>query len=198
MDIHQKGSDQFIAALERLSSALRSLQWNAAYAEGLYPLQLQVLMLCSSRRGQALTPSSIAAELNVTAPTMSDTLAALERKGLIERKSNPDDRRGVIVQLTADAERLLQRMRAWDEPLHVALARIPISHRELAYQTLLELLRELYYSGVITVPRMCLTCRWLRYSEQQVTTPYYCELLAMELVPLDLRLDCPDHEQVIH
>ncbi|GBD05818.1 Multiple antibiotic resistance protein MarR [bacterium HR20] len=196
MSVERTNEHQFIVAIERLSAVLRSLQWNAAYAEGLYPIQLQVLMLCAARRGQALTPTSLAAELNVTAPTMSDTLAALERKGFIERKPNPEDRRGVVVLLTPHGERVLERIRAWDTPLRNALERMPLPQRELGYEALLQLLKQLYQLGVITMPRMCLTCRWLRYDERSVTTPYFCQLLNLELAPLDLRVECPEHEHV--
>ncbi|GIV55293.1 MAG: MarR family transcriptional regulator [Candidatus Kapaibacterium sp.] len=196
MSVERTNEHQFIAAIERLSAVLRSLQWNAAYAEGLYPLQLQVLMLCAARRGRALAPTGLAAELNVSAPTMSDTLAALERKGLIERKPNPEDRRGVFVLLTAQGERVLERVRTWDAPLRYALEQVPLPHRELGYEALLQLLKQLYLRGVITMPRMCLTCRWLHYDERSVTTPYFCQLLNIELAPLDLRVECPEHEPV--
>lgn len=196
MSTERTREHQFIAAIERLSAVLRSLQWSAAYAEGLYPLQLQVLMLCVARRGQALTPSSLAAELNVTAPTMSDTLAALERKGFIVRAPNPEDRRGVVVQLTAQGDRVLERIRRWDAPIRDALEQLSLSQRELGYEALLHLLKQLYHLGAITMPHMCFTCRWLRYDERSVTTPYFCQLLNIELAPLDLRVECPEHEHV--
>ncbi|RMF35042.1 MAG: MarR family transcriptional regulator [Chlorobiota bacterium] len=196
MSVERTNEHQFIAALERLSAVLRSLQWNAVYAEGLYPIQLQVLMLCATRQGQALSPTSLAAELNVTAPTMSDTLAALERKGFIERKPNPVDRRGVVVQLTTQGEGVLERVREWDAPLRDALMQVPLPHRELGYEAVLHLLKQLYQLGVITMPHMCFTCRWLRYDERRMTTPYYCQLLDRELAPLELRVECPEHEHV--
>ena len=48
----------------------------------------------------AQTPSQVAAALKVTSGRISTLLAALEKKGLIEREVDPDDRRIVHVNLT--------------------------------------------------------------------------------------------------
>lgn len=185
-----------VAAIERLSAVVRSLQWSAAYAEGLYPAQLQVLQLCAARQGEGLTLSALAAELSVSVPTMSDTVSALERKGLLVRRSHPTDRRATVVEVTDAGRQLLDRLQQWDAPLRAALEVLPEARRETGYEFLLELLRRLWRDGVITMPRMCLTCRWLRYDERTYATTYRCELLGMDLVPLQLRLDCPDHEAI--
>lgn len=52
----------------------------------------------SSRARQ--TPSQLATALKVTSGRISTLLAALEKKGLIEREVDPDDRRIVHVNLT--------------------------------------------------------------------------------------------------
>jgi DNA-binding MarR family transcriptional regulator len=187
-------SDRLIAALERIATVLRSLQWSAAGAEGLYPIQLQVLQLCASRRGTGLNPTALAAELNVTVPSMSDTLRALERKGYISRQQHPSDRRGVVIELTEHGYQVLDRLRNWDSVLRSALQTIPEANREITYECCLALLRELYRAGVISMPRMCLTCRWLTYDRQNYRTPYHCQLLEIDLVPLELRLECPEHQ----
>jgi len=45
-------------------------------------------------------PSDLAEKFNVTSSRIANTLKALERKGLILRDINPDDRRGIIVTIT--------------------------------------------------------------------------------------------------
>ncbi|MCX7929468.1 MAG: MarR family transcriptional regulator [Chlorobi bacterium] len=185
-----------IAAVERLSAVVRSLQWSAAYAEGLYPAQLQTLQICASRQSEGLTLSTLAAELNVSSASMGDTVSALERKGLLIRKSNPRDRRAVVVELTDEGRRVLDRVQQWDTPLRGALEALPEARRETGYEFLLEVLRQLWHNGVITMPRMCLTCRWLHYDKRSYIATYRCQLLEMELVPLQLRLECPDHQSL--
>lgn len=186
-------SRPIVAALERLASVLRRMQWSAAYEEGLYPIQVQVLQLCATRQGTAMTLTALAAELNVSPASMSDTLRALEAKGLIVRTPNPEDRRSVVVVLSEKGKQLLSQISRWSEPLEQVTESLSHAQREVLYETLLELLRRLYQRGHIPMPHMCLTCRWLHYDERRMTTPYWCELLKIELLPLDLRVECPDH-----
>lgn len=190
MDTH----GQFVAAIERLATVVRTIQWSLAAAEGLHPIQYRVLQLCGTRRGQGLMPSVLAAELGVSAASMSDTLRALESKGLLKRLPHPHDRRGTILELTAKGERLRKRLQQWDSPLQAAIAELPTEIQENVYEGLLMLLRVLYKQGVITLPRMCLTCRWLTKNTSNGQPYYYCQLLTMPLEILQLRVECPEHE----
>jgi DNA-binding MarR family transcriptional regulator len=54
-----------------------------------------------------LSPSSLAESLLVTSGTMTNRLDRLERRGLIRRQPNPEDRRGLDVELTAKARHLV-------------------------------------------------------------------------------------------
>ncbi len=50
------------------------------------------------------TPSALARWLGVSGTSVTGTLDQLEREGLIVRERHPDDRRSVLVRLTADGE----------------------------------------------------------------------------------------------
>ncbi|MBT1161950.1 MarR family transcriptional regulator [Bifidobacterium sp. SO1] len=47
-----------------------------------------------------MTPSQLAAALNATSGRISTLLSSMEKKGLITRETDPDDRRVVLVNLT--------------------------------------------------------------------------------------------------
>lgn len=47
-----------------------------------------------------LSPSTLLQETLVTSGTMTNRIDRLEKRGLVERHRSPDDRRGVLVQLT--------------------------------------------------------------------------------------------------
>jgi len=49
-----------------------------------------------------LTPSEIGERVLVASATMTSTLDVLERRGWVERRPNPDDRRSVLVAITAE------------------------------------------------------------------------------------------------
>lgn len=63
-----------------------------------------------------LSPSELAESTLVTSGTMTSRLDRLESRGLVRRIPNPDDRRGLMVELTADGRRLVDRV----VPEHVA------------------------------------------------------------------------------
>ncbi len=61
--------------------------------------------------GGATTLGSLARAEQVSAPTMSRLVDALERDGLVVREPNTEDRRSVVVRATPAGTRILQRGR---------------------------------------------------------------------------------------
>jgi DNA-binding MarR family transcriptional regulator len=65
---------------------------------------------------EPLTPSQISERVLVASATMTATLDLLERRDLVRRAPNPDDRRSTLVEITgegrATADRLLPGIRA--------------------------------------------------------------------------------------
>ena len=51
-------------------------------------------------RGAALSPTALAREMMLSTSAMTNRLDRLERRGLIRRLSDPEDRRGLKVELT--------------------------------------------------------------------------------------------------
>jgi DNA-binding MarR family transcriptional regulator len=77
----------------------------------------QLAALSTLKRHGALTPGELAAHEKVQPPSMTRVLAALEERGLIERRPHPTDGRQALVELTTAGRELLRsevRMReAW-------------------------------------------------------------------------------------
>jgi DNA-binding MarR family transcriptional regulator len=93
-------------ALVRTSRALRQ---EAAGESGLSPTQTAVL--ASINRCGPLTPSELAEIERVKRPTMTRTLACLEREGLIERTPDPTDGRSALVAVNDAGRERLARLR---------------------------------------------------------------------------------------
>jgi DNA-binding MarR family transcriptional regulator len=72
---------------------------------------LQYTALTVLERHPDLTSAELARNSFVTAQTMSDMVAALQDRGLIERHRDPADRRRLVVSVTSDGRRLLGRYR---------------------------------------------------------------------------------------
>lgn len=63
-------------------------------------------------RPYALSPSALSRALMRTSGAMSQRLASLERRELIERSLDLADRRGIVVRLTSKGRRLVDRLGA--------------------------------------------------------------------------------------
>src|SRR6059036_501995 len=81
------------SGLTKLALAARQGLRRTASTNGLSPLEAQILALLA-RRGP-LAAGSIATGLGLTPPTVSGSLAALERKGLVGRRRDFHDARRV-------------------------------------------------------------------------------------------------------
>ena len=60
--------------------------------------------------GQPLEPSVIAERLVVTTGSMTSLLDNLEKRGLIRRLPHPDDRRKLLIDITPDAQAIVDEM----------------------------------------------------------------------------------------
>jgi DNA-binding MarR family transcriptional regulator len=117
---------QVLSRVSRLARHL-DLARRAAFAEhGLETWEFDVLS--ALRRAGApyqLSPGRLVTQTLVTSGTMTNRIDRLEERGLLARSPDPNDRRGVVVSLTADGQSqvdaamadLLERERALLEHL---------------------------------------------------------------------------------
>ena len=97
---HDDVDARIVAALERLSQVFRVRLREEARRRNLSPIQAQVLIYLLHHDVQLRRVSQLAREFDLTQATVSDTVAALQTKGLVRREQWPDDRRVVTLRLT--------------------------------------------------------------------------------------------------
>ena len=90
--------------LDRLGRAVHNLQ----YSDGLNPAQWEALRFLKRANRYSRKPSALADYLGTTKGTVSQTVKALEEKGLICRSVGEKDRRVVLLELTDDGCRMLE------------------------------------------------------------------------------------------
>ncbi|MQA72948.1 MAG: MarR family transcriptional regulator [Solirubrobacterales bacterium] len=109
------GRADFDAAWDEFFAAIRRARGRAAQEaerEGLSLAQFQLLYPFAERdRVDSLPVGALADAAGVAQPTATRTLDALERHGVVERRPSSEDRRSVIVALTARGRRLLDHKR---------------------------------------------------------------------------------------
>jgi DNA-binding MarR family transcriptional regulator len=84
------------ALLSRLARVVAA----EGYVQGLKPVQLQVLRYLGLANRFSRTPRALTEWLGQTKGTVSQTIASLERRGLVSRSGDPADRRIVRLDLT--------------------------------------------------------------------------------------------------
>lgn len=180
---------KFIAAVERLGRALRVARQKIATKHKISLLQLQLIELLGAR-GQRRV-GELALELDVTQPTVSDALAALERKGALDRHRDSTDGRATVVSLSLGGEALAAEVASEVDPMLDVARDTDDGEQAVALKALLEEIRRLQMDGVISVNRSCLTCR--HYRAPTASTVGRCEFLDEIINSRDLRVDCADH-----
>jgi DNA-binding MarR family transcriptional regulator len=95
--------------MKQVELAVRSRLDDMFRPVGLTALQYTALTVLE--RHPNLTSAELARNSFVTAQTMSDMVAALQERGLVERHRDPADRRRLVLSVTSDARRLLGRYR---------------------------------------------------------------------------------------
>ncbi len=101
----KKSSLRIVSLIERLGRLTRGAQ----HAGGLKPAQWEALRFLSRANKTSRNPGALADFLSSTRGTVSQTLIALERKGLIIRSVNPGDGRGKNLELTEDGHATVAR-----------------------------------------------------------------------------------------
>jgi DNA-binding MarR family transcriptional regulator len=183
------------AALERAGQAIRVQMWERAGRHGLSPTQLQVLLRLAGDPPARRRIGALAAELDVTHATVSGAVAALRRRGLVEREAAS---RRAALALAGRGRALAAELAGWDEPVRRELALLPDAGKEAALALLVDLIAALQRSGTITVARMCTTCRsFRRDAHPGAVRRHHCALIDAPLADRDLRVDCPEHQRLV-
>ncbi len=140
--------------LERISSLFRAQIRDTANEHELKLVQLEVLVYLSVANRYSDTAVAIGEYLGVTKGTTSQTIRALERRGLVRRDADASDGRVQHCQLTEKGAQIA-------EAAHPAsfLGGLPIRHQRQTLAAALEVLRALQEGGGFRSFGQCRSCR---------------------------------------
>lgn len=191
--ISEPVSRRVTAGLARIGLVLRAGQWRGASAERLTPTQGQALAVLRGAPS-GLRLSALSQALAVTAPTASDAVAALERKGLVRRDPAPDDQRALAIVPTAEGVAMADRVAVWPDFLLRAVDALTEAEQEVFLRGLVKMIRSLQLTGEIAPQRVCVTCRYFRPNvHADPRAPHHCAFVDAPFGDRHLRLDCPEH-----
>lgn len=188
-------SQRIAAGLARISLLLRHHGWQAAAAQSLTPTQAQILAALASRPPRTLRLSGVAELLALTLPTVSDSVAALEKKGLLRRRGDPGDGRAGLLELTARGRRAAAAAAQWPDDLLGAVDSLPAPMQEHLLAALMAMVRSLQEQGRIPVARMCTNCLYFEPDRfPGAAEPHYCRFVEAPFGLRSFRIDCPDFQ----
>lgn len=119
-----------IVLLERLSALIQQSLREDAARHGLQPIHMQILAYLAQANRYSNIPIAVAEFLGITRGTVSQSLAVLERKGLISKTPDPQHGRRVRLDLTAAGLAVLRA--GWSRRLQAALRSVTLSEADLA------------------------------------------------------------------
>ena len=173
--------------LERLSSLTRVWFRQHPLLADLQPIQLSALMYLARCNRYSNTPLAVTEYLGLTKGTVSQSLKALEAKGLIVKRPHAQDKRSVHLELSEEARALLAAVLP-PQFLHDAAQQMGAQGVELE-GLLMQLLRNVQRAQDVPGFGLCKTCRF----HLRVEGEPFCGLTQEPLAQTDVELICREH-----
>ncbi|MFL1514103.1 MarR family winged helix-turn-helix transcriptional regulator [Pseudomonas prosekii] len=175
--------------LERLSSLTRVWFREHPLLAELQPIQLSALMYLARCNRYSNTPLAVTDYLGLTKGTVSQSLKALEAKGLLTKVQDVRDKRSVHLELTDSARKLIGAV--MPPEFLVTATRQMGSHAADLETLLLELLRTIQRGQDVPGFGLCHSCRFHQVSAQGPV----CKLTNEPLSVREVDLICREFKQ---
>ncbi|GIK50037.1 MAG: MarR family transcriptional regulator [Hyphomonadaceae bacterium] len=183
--------EQLSFGLARLAALARQDDWRAGEVEGLTPTQGDILRVLL-QRPEGLRLNAVAAHLHISQPTASDAVTALERKGLLQKRADPDDGRALLLRVTRSGRALAGR---WPLSFGAVADALSPADQAALLGIVTRAIHALQLEGAIPPQRMCLSCRYFAANvHRDKSKPHHCRFIDAPIGDGDLRVDCPEHE----
>lgn len=189
---NQSTESKIVASLERIAQAFRVLLWQESKEFSLSPIQVQVLIFLLYHSQEKRKVSYLADEFNMTKATISETIKTLEQKNLITKEYEQHDTRSYIIHLTKKGKDIADKTSFFTKEIRTPIDKLHQDDKENLLLSLLNIIRHLNKSEVITIQRMCMSCSYYQPSDKG--QKHFCKLLNHNLHVTDLRIDCTEHE----
>jgi DNA-binding MarR family transcriptional regulator len=186
-------SNKIVVGLQRISEAFKVLLWEKAKEFGLSPIQIQILIFIENHKKEYCNVSYLAKEFNLTKPTISDAIKALEKKEMIIKDYSSSDNRSYTIFLSDLGKNAVFNNKNFTNPILTEIENISSQKQEDLFETMSSLIYSLNKKGILTVQRTCFACKFYSKNNNQ----HHCNLLKKELSSADIRLDCNEFENIL-
>lgn len=176
--------------MERLSRLMRARE----HEDSLNPAQWEALRYLARANRFSNSPGALTRYLGATKGTISQTVIALERKGLVSKAARDGERRSVVMTLT-DAGRDALARDPW-AMLATDVEELGGKTRRRLTRGLRELLAAELQRGGHQSFGQCHSCRYFREKgrDNMAGGPHLCMLLEQPLSTSDATKICVEHQ----
>ena len=182
---------QLKAGLEKIADLVRAQSWREDGA-GLPPTQ-RALLVALARSPQGLRAGEVAANLGVSAASLSDSVRAVEARGWLQRAPDPADARASRLTLTPEGASLAAKLDGPESGLAQLVGALPDADAAALLRTMQLLIREAQARGLLSGLRTCLGCTFFRpFASGEADRPHVCAFVGAAFGDAALRTDCAD------
>jgi len=187
---------QITRTLFNISQAVRNIFWDKSKLEHLTPVQIKTLLFINYTRKDAITVGNIAKYLSCAPATASGIIDSLEKKKLIVRIRDSDDRRKVHLDLTRNGLETIVLVEDTGKELEEIVSEFKDKEKVILEKLLLRITQKLTDKGLIFASDICTDCSYFsrdRYLGEP--KPHFCEHLHTLLSEDDICKECPYYKK---
>lgn len=174
--------------LERLTSLMRAWSREHPLLADLQPIQVSALHYLSRCNHYSNTPLAVTDYLGLTKGTVSQSLKALESKGLIRKEADARDKRSVHLELTDKGRELVAEL---TPPAFLREAAAAMGKQAQELELLLKaLLINIQQREQVPGFGLCQSCRFHQLRDDGP----FCGLTQEPLAPTAVQLICREHQ----
>lgn len=179
-----------------ISQAVRNIFWDKSKIEHLTPVQIKTLLFINYTRKEAITVGNIAKNLSCAPATASGIIDSLEKKKLILRSRDLEDRRKVHLDLTQSGISVVNLLEDIGIQLEEIVSEFTKKEQEILENLLHRITERLTEKGLIFSSDICTDCCY--FSRDRFIgdpKPHYCEELHTLLSEDDICKECPHYKK---
>ncbi len=190
---------QITRTLFHIGQAVKNLFWDKSRLEHLTPAQVKSLLFINYTRKDAITIGNVARYLTCTPATASGVIDSLEKKNLIMRSRDPEDRRKVHISLTPEGERVVGDIENIGEEIEQIVREFDPAEQQILVQLLHKISQKLMERGLVFSGDICTDCCFFkRNSHLGELKPHYCENLHILLSEEEICKECPHFKKTLN
>jgi DNA-binding MarR family transcriptional regulator len=190
---------QITRTLFHIGQAVKNMFWDKSRLEHLTPAQVKSLLFINYTRKDAITIGNVARYLTCTPATASGVIDSLEKKNLIFRSRDPEDRRRVHITLTPEGERVVGDIENIGDEIEQIVREFDPAEQQILEHLLHKISRKLMERGLIFTGDICTDCCFFkRNSHLGELKPHYCENLHIMLSEEEICKECPHFKKTLN